>query len=171
MTTPSEDEQKIRGIAADLRIIADDIVRGAGRAESRIAELLHHNAELATALEGVRKQLPTGMQNCTIVFKTCGIGHAWLTAKNWEPIGCPTCRIAELLERNLALSYEVESLTACCADYRDRDAAAIHKAAAAPIPDYVTRAELVDALADAGAAVDGPPLHALAIVIGKLRKS
>lgn len=39
----------------------------------------------------MNKQLPEGMQNCTILFKECEKGHGWLTATNWVPFDCPTC--------------------------------------------------------------------------------
>ena len=44
----------------------------------------------------LQAQLPEGMQDCTIIFKECEVGHGWLTAKNWKQFDCPTCRIAEL---------------------------------------------------------------------------
>jgi hypothetical protein len=43
----------------------------------------------------LQKQLPEGMEHCTILFKECEKGHGWLTATNWVPHGCPTCQLAE----------------------------------------------------------------------------
>lgn len=43
------------------------------------------------AIATLRKQLPSGMEHCTIVYKRCGKGHGWLTATNWVEFGCPTC--------------------------------------------------------------------------------
>lgn len=48
------------------------------------------------AIERVRAQLPEGMPECTIRFRTCERGHGWLTATNWVQHGCPTCELAEL---------------------------------------------------------------------------
>ena len=42
------------------------------------------------------KQLPDGMQDCTIIFKSCPVGHGTLTAKNWVQHECQRCRILEL---------------------------------------------------------------------------
>ncbi|RLC85429.1 MAG: hypothetical protein DRJ03_11635 [Chloroflexi bacterium] len=51
-------------------------------------------------------QLPTGMEECTILFIECEKGHGRLTATNWIDHGCSTCQlekfekeIAELKER------------------------------------------------------------------------
>jgi hypothetical protein len=43
-----------------------------------------------------KEQLPEEMQDCTIRFKECDIGHGWLTATNWIQHGCPTCQIEKL---------------------------------------------------------------------------
>jgi hypothetical protein len=42
-------------------------------------------------LEAVRKQLPEGMEHCTIRFIKCPDGHGRLTATNWVDNGCPHC--------------------------------------------------------------------------------
>lgn len=117
MSTPSEDQQKIRGIAADLRIIADDIVRGAGRAEDRIAELLEHNRELATALEAANEQVKSDQE------------------------------IIKALDAKLAARPVAHT---------------------APIPDYVTRAQLIAAIRTASESADAGVRHALHRVIAGL---
>lgn len=156
MSKESDDEKKIHGMAADLRIIAADISNAAKRYEEKISRLQdEHNRELATALEDVRKQLPDGMKHCTIVFRKCPVGHGRLVGENWGDVGCPWCAV----EKHLKRVYELE------AELANKDAV-IRQAAAAP--DYVTRKELVDALE--AVPCDGPTLHALAAVIGRLRK-
>lgn len=54
----------------------------AGEAEARYHALL--------------AQLPEGMKHCTILFKSCPVGHGRLHATNWEEHGCPHCKIATL---------------------------------------------------------------------------
>ena len=46
-------------------------------------------------IEQLLKQLPEGMRNCTILFKSCPVGHGWLTATNWQQHECPTCELQE----------------------------------------------------------------------------
>jgi hypothetical protein len=59
----------------------------------RISDLLE---EAADRIEGLQRQLPEGMKECTILLRHCPVGHAWLTATNWVEFGCPTCEIQEL---------------------------------------------------------------------------
>lgn len=54
-------------------------------------DLREENAQL-------RSQLPEGMKHCTIEHKECPKGHSWLTATNWVPIECPTCKAHKLQE-------------------------------------------------------------------------
>ena len=54
----------------------------------------------------LRQQLPENMQDCTIVFKECSLGHGPLTATNWVQHECQTCLI-ESLRKQLA---EIKSL-------------------------------------------------------------
>jgi exosome complex RNA-binding protein Csl4 len=58
-------------------------------------------ARLMAEVAELKAQLPEGMKDCTIVFKECSKGHAWLTATNWVQHDCPICR-AEEAERKLA---------------------------------------------------------------------
>jgi hypothetical protein len=39
----------------------------------------------------LKAQLPEGMQECTIRFIECPVGHGRLTAANWVDHGCDTC--------------------------------------------------------------------------------
>lgn len=72
---------------------------------------------LESEKEQLRKQLPKGMENCTIVSKKCKLGHGWLTATNWVHFDCPTCerdelrrKIKELEEKlNNSGNYNIES--------------------------------------------------------------
>lgn len=41
-------------------------------------------------------QLPSGMENCTIIVKRCHKGHVWLTADNWIDCECQRCRIIQM---------------------------------------------------------------------------
>jgi len=52
---------------------------------------------LEEQVEKLKKQLPDGMQDCTIEFKECSLGHGWLTATNWLPFPCPTCEKNQLI--------------------------------------------------------------------------
>lgn len=54
----------------------------------------------------LRSQLPSEMQDCTILFKECERGHGELTATNWVQHDCPWCTIARL-SGELAAAREV----------------------------------------------------------------
>ena len=41
-------------------------------------------------------QLPADMQDCTILFKECEVGHGRLTAMNWIDHGCRQCEMDRL---------------------------------------------------------------------------
>jgi len=79
-------------------------------------------ATLTAERERLLKQLPYGMEHCTVLFKECHKGHGWLTATNWVQHGCPTCerdRLKEVIGNAVnELQYTtiygpiVESLTA-----------------------------------------------------------
>jgi hypothetical protein len=51
---------------------------------------------LKREIERLRAQLPAGMQDCTIQFKECQLGHGRLTATNWVDHGCQQCEIERL---------------------------------------------------------------------------
>jgi hypothetical protein len=72
----------------------------------------------------IRKQLPPTMQNCTIVFKECDFGHAWLTATNWAGHGCPWCKQDSLAtERHAALLAKEAAIASEKQAVSERDAA------------------------------------------------
>lgn len=73
-------------------------------AEQCNAEVVAKGVALARIAE-LEAQLPDGMQNCTIKFIECPVGHGRLTATNWVQHPCQQCRIAEL-ESALALATE-----------------------------------------------------------------
>lgn len=47
-------------------------------------------------VEALLKQLPEGMQNCTIRYVACEKGHGRLTATNWVDHGCQHCVLVAL---------------------------------------------------------------------------
>lgn len=47
-------------------------------------------------LAEVLKQIPEGMEHCTIIFKECEVGHGTLTASNWVQYPCKQCEIEKL---------------------------------------------------------------------------
>lgn len=51
---------------------------------------------VAERIEELEKQLPEGMQDCTIRFVGCPTGHGRLTADNWTDAGCHWCKITAL---------------------------------------------------------------------------
>ena len=60
----------------------------------------HHTiAALREELAQAKKQLPEGMQSCTILFKECPKGHGELTATNWVQHECLVCRLAQAQAR------------------------------------------------------------------------
>ncbi len=67
--------------------------------------------EAYAKVAALRAQLPEGMQNCTIRFKSCHKGHGWLTADNWVQHGCPTCERDALRARAKRAEAEVKRLT------------------------------------------------------------
>lgn len=89
------------------------------------AELLDNDeqAQLAARLRKVeaernalRAQLPEGMKHCTIVFKSCLLGHGWLTATNWVQHGCPTCALDAARAESAALRESLELIIKGCTD-------------------------------------------------------
>jgi hypothetical protein len=83
-------------------------VEGEIRRESRYDEDFN-DADMALAVEWwndrkVAKQLPTGMEHCTIKFIECPEGHGRLTAANWVQHDCLWCRIKKLEFENECLA-------------------------------------------------------------------
>ena len=70
--------------------------------------------EVGAQRDALLKQLPDGMKHCTILFRTCKLGHGWLTAANWVQHGCPTCERDAL--RSLAGEL-AEALASSAASY------------------------------------------------------
>ena len=68
--------------------------------------------ELGEEIEARKRQLPEGMENCTIRFIECPIGHGRLTATNWIDHGCPTCSLA-------AVTAERDELLKLCREMED----------------------------------------------------
>lgn len=50
-------------------------------------------------VENLKKQLPDGMENCTIVFEECEKGHGNLRATNWVKHKCVQCQRDALQEQ------------------------------------------------------------------------
>lgn len=63
----------------------------AGSPELTFADLNAYLLEQEATIASLRAQLPEDMEDCTIRFKSCPLGHGWLTATNWVQHGCPTC--------------------------------------------------------------------------------
>ena len=56
----------------------------------------------------LKARLPDGMKKCTIVFKSCPLGHGRLIAKNWIDDGCQTCALRKAESERDALRAQVE---------------------------------------------------------------
>lgn len=72
---------------------------------SRLAAVEKENAKL-------RSQLPSQMQDCSIRFSECGVGHGWLTAENWIQRDCPTCREHALRSERDELRVRIANINA-----------------------------------------------------------
>jgi aminoglycoside phosphotransferase len=64
-------------------------------------------ARLEAENRRLRAQLPEGMDHCTILFKSCKLGHGWLTAINWVQHECPTCEQNRLRVDMLAAAERI----------------------------------------------------------------
>ena len=66
---------------------------------------LHAELERVTAeRDALKNQLPEGMENCTIVFEECPVGHGHLRGANWVKHPCLVCESNKLkMERDVAL--------------------------------------------------------------------
>ena len=81
------------------------------RAQGIVIRILYPEAAyeaLQADNDKLRKQLPEGMQGCTIQFKKCDKGHGWLTAANWIQHDCDICRIEALQAENKHLQGELK---------------------------------------------------------------
>ena len=59
-------------------------------------EIARLNAEIEALRAANLRQMPDGMQNCTIVLKECILGHERLLASHWLDEGCLECAIDSL---------------------------------------------------------------------------
>ena len=108
----------------DLEAERDTLLARVGRLEKqaaidlRAAQSLLPTANSVGAMavvvgaerDRLRKQLPEGMEECTIQFKECPKGHGWLTAANWVQHDCPTCE-RDSLRRDVNTLNELVRLT------------------------------------------------------------
>lgn len=69
-------------------------------------------AEMEQEVRDLRAQLPSSMQNCTILFKECEFGHGWLTATNWVQHPCQQCAYLALRSERDALRTMGEKVNA-----------------------------------------------------------
>ena len=60
-----------------------------------VAQAVEMIIEQGSRLSSVLSQLPEEMQDCTIRFKKCEVGHGRLTADNWIDNGCHQCRLGD----------------------------------------------------------------------------
>ena len=91
----------------------------------RDAAIRERDAAMASVAE-LKKQLPDGMEQCTITFHECGKGHGWLSATNWVQYPCPHCERDALKARVALLEgaqrADDERLRAACKTvWPDRD--------------------------------------------------
>ena len=66
--------------------------------------------EALSRLSSVLSQLPEEMQDCTIRFKKCEVGHGRLTADNWIDNGCHQCRLEKTENQNRFLRSWIREL-------------------------------------------------------------
>lgn len=88
------------------KVDAQDFAAGCAAEQRK----LYGCAPDADRVEQLLKQLPEGMKHCTIIAKTCKVGHSWLTATNWLEHPCPTCTRNELLSFIAAFKQRAEDL-------------------------------------------------------------
>jgi len=69
--------------------------------------------ELEAKVKGLEAQLPEGMKDCIILFKSCEKGHGTLTATNWIQHECQACKIEKLDERWYVLKAGIEMSNFC----------------------------------------------------------
>lgn len=89
------------------------ILRGqydAYRTVLTVITALINSSPLRERVAELESHRPDGFDGCTIMFRECDKGHGWLTAANWLPFSCPTCRIAELDDENDTLACTISDL-------------------------------------------------------------
>lgn len=90
-------------VAATLKG-ASEFVEGCYKHFPALADAFLANEERMAKMQ---KQLPEGMENCTIVFEECKKGHGNLRGTNWVKHECGQCKIDGL---GLKLRIAVEAL-------------------------------------------------------------
>ena len=68
--------------------------------------------ELQGQIAALKEAIPEGMKHCKIVFRSCDLGHGWLTATNWSDFDCPTCRYNQQAAKNATMRGMLEYLLA-----------------------------------------------------------
>lgn len=67
---------------------------------SELKDQIADKDEMITALNHtiaeLQSRLPKEMQDCTIVFEECPVGHGSLRGTNWIKTECPWCQITKL---------------------------------------------------------------------------
>jgi len=76
-------------------------------------KLSFHYESLEERVKELESQLPEGMQECTILFKECILGHGVLTATNWVQHGCQQCKIEKLEADKSDLRKMISDLLDC----------------------------------------------------------
>lgn len=108
---------------------------------NRLRELENENRRLTAEIEQLRTQLPPTMQDCTIRFRECPVGHGWLTAKNWIQHDCAQCEIEQTqteLHWLRAFYHSVVSYAESSVLLNDAEAAANHSQQRGIAPPRVT---------------------------------
>lgn|GEM_PF-6552907 len=81
-----------------------------------VADQRAHLAAAEVEKERLKKQLPEGMEDCTIRFIECPVGHGRLIAANWIDNGCPWCQLAAAQEREKELMRDARIYLAVADD-------------------------------------------------------
>ena len=89
LTTAKRSADLIEKLQAELEVAADLIEQRESDIDVAAIQL-HQKDKL---IEKLQKQLPEGMQDCTIQTRECKVGHAWLKAKNWLEHDCHMCKL------------------------------------------------------------------------------
>jgi hypothetical protein len=96
-----------------MRLAAGGSYDTMDEAVSRVFKLKQAQADLL-------KQLPEGMEHCTIRFLECPKGHGRLTATNWVQHGCRQCAIDDLLAEAVWAMGTIQELIQLNLDKEDQ---------------------------------------------------
>ena len=69
---------------------------------------------LLSYIRSLKAQIPEGMQDCTIIFEECPVGHGSLRGTNWIKHECAFCKINKLEKEHAAMK---EALKNSAPDY------------------------------------------------------